>query len=373
MYKAQDYLCSGLRFAGNLLRPRRKRLSSLMIYATTRCQSRCLHCAIWKKPEAHLSLADIERIMQSRCVTPQTTVGLEGGEFVLHPQAEEILAWFAAHHPNYTLLSNCLAPEKVIRAVRRYRPHHLYVSLDGDRETYSRMRGRDGYDRVLRVVRACKAEVPVSLMFCLSPFNGFRDMEHVIRVAEAEGVDVRIGIYGNISFFDTEAAMLPAADDFLRSIPESIRRTQENFDFVALYDEWRKGRLRLRCHSILSELVVHSDGNVPLCQNLPVSLGNIHRQSLDDIFNSPRACALQSKHSRTCNACWINYHRKFDIILLRTLERLLPKPLIEKAYGPYQWCADRRQTYRRFLGKKGRAELPPEDGTQETRISSDFP
>lgn len=48
-----------------------------------------------------------------------TTIGLEGGEFILHPEANEIMEWFSKHHPNYTLLSNCLVPQKVIDAVRK--------------------------------------------------------------------------------------------------------------------------------------------------------------------------------------------------------------------------------------------------------------
>lgn len=103
-----------------------------MIYSTTACQSRCRHCNIWKKDVEHLLLDDIIRIMQSRCVTRHTTVGLEGGEFILHPQADEIMAWFRDNHPNYTLLSNCLAAGKVINAVRHHKPRHLYVSLDGN-------------------------------------------------------------------------------------------------------------------------------------------------------------------------------------------------------------------------------------------------
>lgn len=169
MYSIADYLYNGGLYLHNLFFPRRKKVSLLMIYSTTRCQSRCQHCSIWKKPDENLSLEDIKRIMSSRCVTRHTTVGLEGGEFILHPQAAEIMEWFSRYHPNYTLLSNGLAPERVIEYVRKYLPKHLYLSLDGDRETYLRMRGRDGYDKVIRVVEGLKNEVPVSLMFCLSP------------------------------------------------------------------------------------------------------------------------------------------------------------------------------------------------------------
>ena len=195
MYTIYDYAYNGLLYLNNIMRPRHKRLSQLMIYSTTACQSRCKHCNIWQKKVEHLSLDDIQRIMQSQCVTKRTTVGLEGGEFILHPQAAGIMAWFHAHHPNYTLLSNCLAPHRVIDAVRRYHPRHLYVSLDGGRDTYQRMRGCDGYDRVIEVVEALRDEVPLSLMFCLSPWNTFDDMAYVIDVAKHYGVDVRIGIY----------------------------------------------------------------------------------------------------------------------------------------------------------------------------------
>ena len=366
MYSIYDYAHNGLLYLNNVMRPRHKRLSQLMIYSTTLCQSKCKHCNIWqKRPVEHLSLEDIQRMMQSRCVTRRTTVGLEGGEFILHPQADEIMAWFQANHPYYTLLSNCLAPRRVIDAVRRYQPRHLYVSLDGGRETYQRMRGRDGYDRVIEVVEALKDEVPLSLMFCLSPWNTFEDMAYVIDVAKHYGVDIRIGIYGTMAYMVSEecrvkseefatavpslGTQIAAANSSFFTLHSSLKYTQENYDFVALYDEWRNGHLRLRCQSIVSCLVVHSNGDVPLCQNLDVVLGNIHEQTLDEIFNGASACQAQCHYTRHCNDCWINFHRKYDIILVRNFERLLPKWLIEKFYGPYQWTADPKQTYRKHL------------------------
>lgn len=246
MYKLKDYLSNGLALVNNTLRPRHKHITNLMLYTTSRCQSRCRHCHIWEKPRQDLSLSDIRRIMSAKCVRPSTTVGLEGGEFVLHPQADEMLGWFRQHHPNYTLLSNCLAPERVIAAVRQHRPLHLYVSLDGDRETYLAMRGVDGHDRVIRVIEELKGELPISIMFCLTPWNDLSDMDYCIGVARRYGIDIRIGIYGTMSFFDTSAEMLDSDSDFLSRIPRSIHDTSENFDFVALYEYWRRGELRCR-------------------------------------------------------------------------------------------------------------------------------
>ena len=223
MYSTKDYLQNGVLYLNNILRPRHKKLSTLMLYSTTKCQSRCKHCSIWQKPVEHLSLSDIKKIMASKCVTRNTTVGLEGGEFILHPEAEAIMEWFMNHHPNYTLLSNCLNPPKVINAVRQYRPAHLYVSLDGDKEAYKAMRGCNGHDKVIEVVEALKDEVPISLMFCLSPWNSFSDMDYVIGVAKRYGIDVRIGIYGTMDFFDTTAELLTAdMENYIQHIPHSI-------------------------------------------------------------------------------------------------------------------------------------------------------
>ena len=73
------------------------------------------------------------------------------------------------------------------------------------------------------------------------------------------------------------------------------------------------------------------------------------RSIADEIWNSDAACNMQKQYGGNCNGCWINFHRKYDIILLRTLESVLPKSIIEKVYGQYQWCEDSRQTYRQFI------------------------
>ena len=87
--------------------------------------------------------------------------------------------------------------------MKKYPPKHLYISLDGDKDTYQYMRGKDGYESVLKVIRALKDIVPISTMFTLSPYNIFDDMEHVAEVCKQEGVDMRVGVYNDIAFFDT--------------------------------------------------------------------------------------------------------------------------------------------------------------------------
>jgi len=403
MYSKKDYIKRGLRFANNVARPGHKKLSTLMIYGTDLCDSGCKHCLIWaKRPVKHLPLEKIIEVMGSKCVSKDTVVGLEGGEFLLHPEANEILEWFSKNHPNFDLLSNCLKPDSTIEAVKKYPPKRLFISLDGNKETYKYMRGKDGYDSVLKVIEECKDIVPISAMFTLSPYNSFEDLDHVIKVCNDNNIDVRIGVYNDIEFFDTvekahetdissqkndelltfgkvkkelaevatqkkevlnelqyqtistakhDASKLSNASEFQKLIPESVKTTSENFDFLLLYDEWRKKHTKMKCYSILDSVVIHPNGDVPICQNLGLKLGNVNENTLDEVFNSVETQKTHKEYVHNCNQCWLNFHRKYDIVMLRTLEKLFPKRIIELIYGKYKWSFDEKLSYKEYMNK----------------------
>jgi MoaA/NifB/PqqE/SkfB family radical SAM enzyme len=391
MFQLSDYAGRGYNLIHNRLFPGRKRLSSLMIYATDLCDSGCKHCLIWaKRPVKYLPFDMIVKLMRSKCVHASTMVGLEGGEFLLHPEADRILEWFSRHHKNYDLFSNCLRPEKLIEAVKRYKPHRLYISLDGDQDTYLHMRGKDGYEKVLQVIREVKDTVPVFVMFTLSPYNDFEDLKHVAAICREHKVFLRVGIYNNIPFFDTiedagqlafgqlknsevltykkakemqdrkrsgeaaeEVAGAKAAagrGDYASLIPEEIREYSENYDYIRLYEQWSTKKIRLGCNSILDSLIVLPDGDVPLCQHLSNRLGNIYEISLDEAFNSPASNKTQHHYSANCNQCWVSYHRKYDIILYRTFEKYFGRWAASKMLGYYKWDEDEALSYKDVVG-----------------------
>ena len=231
-------------------------------------------------------------------------------------------------------------------------------------------------------------KVPISLMFTLSPYNDFDDMKHVAIVAKKYGIDMRIGVYNDISFFDTiESAhfndigslksdkilsfneakkmvdtstrpaetLLPpivTKEQLIKikeKIPEIVNEFPENFDFLVLYDEWRKGGLKLNCYSILDSLVVLPNGDVPICQNLNVMIGNVFTNTLDEVFNGVASQEKQKHYSKNCNACWINFHRKYDVILYRSFEKYFGSWTTRKLLGQYWWEQEKRKSYRQIF------------------------
>jgi len=389
MYSFKNYINRAATFLNNQWFPGNKKLSTLMIYGTDLCDSACKHCLIWaKRPVNYLPFEKIKEIMNSRCVTKRTTIGLEGGEFLLHPDAMDILAWFSKHHPNFDLLTNALKPESVIEAVEKSPPQRLFISMDGDKDSYLHMRGKDGYEGIINVLEKTHKKVPISLMFTLSPYNDFGDMKHVATVAKKYGIDMRIGVYNDISFFDTiESAhfndigslksdrvlsfneakkmidtnprptetLLPPAvtkEQLIKikeKIPAIAKEFPENFDFLVLYDEWRKGGLKLNCYSILDSLVILPNGDVPICQNLNVMIGNVFTNTLDEVFNGAVSQEKQKHYSKNCNACWINFHRKYDVILYRSFEKYFGPWATRKLLGQYWWEHEKKKSYRQIF------------------------
>lgn len=400
MYGFKSYLKRGKAFANNNLFTSNKKLSTLMLYSTDLCDSKCKHCLIWtKRPSCHLPFEKIKEIMSGKCVTKGTLVGLEGGEFLLHPEAFKIMEWLRANHPYFDLLSNCLKPEKTIEAVKKFPPTRLYISFDGPQKTYEYMRGKDGHDSVIKVIEELKDTVPISVMFTLTPFNNFEDMEYVAQICKKNNIDMRVGLYNDISFFDTiekahetdigttkdkdsyKLSELKKAkeggklnkneelaikerqnisdpkhdakkikDSYIKdNIPPIIKDFKENFDFLVLYDEWRKKHLRLKCYSIRDSLVVLPNGDIPICQNLELKIGNVFKNSLDDIFNGKETRNLHEDYVHNCNQCWVNFHRKYDVVLYRSLEKIMPKKFIELFLGKYQWAEDNKITYAKYL------------------------
>ena len=80
-----------------------------------------------------------------------------------------------------------------------------------------------------------------------------------------------------------------------------------------------------------------------------------NQQSLDEAFNGKATQELQEHYVHNCNQCWLNFHRKYDVILFRTFEKYFGKSMTSKLFGYYQWEEDARTTYKQYFDKIGGA------------------
>ncbi len=320
--RIREYLEYGKTFALG-----RRDLLHLMIYVTNRCNSRCRICSIWReKKKLDLPVEIIERVVTDKLVTKRTYIGLEGGEFIMHPECREILSMMNAHGLDYVIFTNGIAKDRIIDIVREFRVKRLQVSLDGGPETYKKVRGVDRYQNVVELVESLKGETEIQMGYVANPWNAPDDFAHVQEFCRKNGVGLAVGIYGNVELLKAKKGLKPI---------QPITDNGFYAGYLGMYNPWLAGKVRLPCHSTKYSCLVWPDGRIPLCQNKRVILGNVYEQALSEIWNSERTEKLQLG-SRDCNECWISFHRVVDVKLVTGLRKLLPKNMVEKIVGKYE-------------------------------------
>ena len=278
-------------------------LSYVNLYCNTRCNSRCLTCAFWQQdPKVFLTPNDVAGLAQSKYVDSETWFAVQGGEFSLHTQADEILDVLA--NTNYVLFSNLISPRKVLQLIRRHKVAYVTVSLDGGRDGYNRIRGVDGFERVTNALLKVQELTNVSVGITITPWSEYRDYEEAANFCRTHGIDFGVNIYTNSHIYE---ANNPVAEyPFLTKVASDARST-----FCGAYDNWKKGKLHLPCRSIREVASIAPDGTVYLCHNQKVALGNLRESSFDKIWSHEETRRLHESFA-SCNQCWTSCYREFD-------------------------------------------------------------
>ncbi|MBT9151253.1 MAG: hypothetical protein DDT40_01441 [candidate division WS2 bacterium] len=295
-----------------------RNVSAVQIYTTNRCNSRCLHCKIWEyQPKTDLPVEIISKILNSRCISSKTRFCLEGGEFVLHPDHKEILRLFSGRE--VSLITNGILTEKLCNIVEEFKIANLIISLDGTPATYKILRGVDGYKNVIETIERLKDKVNIIIGFTLTPWNSAADYKHVKELCAKYKITMGgLNIYADQPYFMTDEPIGPLEERF------EIQDIEDIFDkeYFKLYTPWLEGKIKLPCFTIFRTLIFYPEGDVFFCHHRPALLGNLYKQSLDEIWYSGNTITQQRKYV-SCNKCWCSYHRRHDIFM-RRLEKIDP-------------------------------------------------
>lgn len=316
-------LFPSLYLGGDFYRRFFPRKAAIILYLTNRCNSCCIMCNHWhQRPKHDLSPKIIRELLDDRNVDPDSFL-IEGGEALLHPKIEEILPLFK--NRRYIFLSNGLLPERLKELVEKFAIPHVAISLDGKRKTYKKIRGVDGYDKVLRSITLLKGKTNLGLAYTITPWNDLNDFSHVKRICKKNKIPLFLSIFANMEYMGQNRPEIPVDPYFDQN---------ENL-YIAHYNDWVKGKVKIPCFFMRVASVIHPNGDVVLCQRKSLVLGNLYKRSFSQIWNSKKTIAIQKKHQR-CNLCWTSSHRSFDIKLVKILDKFFPRLTVKKIIGDYQ-------------------------------------
>ena len=266
-------------------------------------------------PKTDLPLEIVEKLLNDDIINKKTLFGITGGEALLHPKYKEILSLFSGYE--YLFFSNGMLADRLIKTVKDFEIKNLFISADGIDEQYRKIRGVDNFKNIRRIVKELNGITNITIDFTISPFNSKNDLKDIVEFCETYNAKLIVGVYNEPEFFDTNTKPRESFElDGIKSRCFYFSPTINN-RYIRLYNDWIKGNVKLPCYSIRSLLSIMPNGDVSLCQGKNEILGNLNKNTMNEIWNSEKTIETQKKN-RNCNCCFLTCQRPVDIIINKT-------------------------------------------------------
>lgn len=301
----------------------------LQWHLTELCNLRCRHCYQGERGIDEMSLPELRRAFGEAAdmvAAWSETYGMEfsrsinvtGGEPFLRRDLFEILGEIRKRGFDVFLLTNgTLVDQMRARMLADLGIKGVQVSVEGPEEVHDAIRGEGSFSAAAAgIERLVDAGIAVTLNTTLSDLNA-QQAKKVVAFGSHAGVQ-RIG-FSRLVPSGKGRALLPhmLGPERLRELYQSLLSLElVKVDIVtgdpvaaqmklAVNDD--AGAIAISgCAAGLSGLTIQPNGNVTPCRRLPLSLGNIRRDSLREIWAaSPVLEALRdrSRYSGKCRTC----------------------------------------------------------------------
>ncbi len=303
---------------------------------TSRCNSRCVTCNVWK----HRERVDIDDTALKECLkdpffSEVKAVGLNGGEFSLVPRFKEIIDALTSlpKLENIYLISNGIAGPRIKEYTRYAKSFFsergvrvsLCISLDGIGKTHDRIRGIEGnYIRSEHLLEDILKDLSqycdqLTIGHTLSRFNIDKVYElEALRTRFNIPIDIhlavpnkRIGTYSDAGHYDVLAdektCQLAAEFFFSRFLEAWDYHTKARY-YANYYYLIHKGKGRLlNCFYRFQDITIDENLNMCLCATASEPLGNLKEESASSIAKSKRMKREARRLKKECCDRCIHY------------------------------------------------------------------
>lgn len=293
--------------------------TSAFLSVTMLCNSRCIHCDIWKNKGLDFLPVDIYKKLPASL----EMVDLTGGEPFLRNDLPEIVSTVRTSCPKARILitTNGFLPEKI----KKYAPLIVEadpaiafrLSLDGWGVTHEKVRGiPQAFEKVMQSIRILKhaGVKDIGLTFTLMKINQ-HELKKVYEYCRKEKLSFSLNVvHDSPIYFGTNKTSL-------QPTPESVKK---DFDYLFANQmkslepkNWGKAwfnrysyeymlhhRRPLPCGAGENFFYMDPFANIFMCQIKNWPIGNLRKQSFEEIwYSKPKQQFLGAAH--VCHDCWI--------------------------------------------------------------------
>jgi len=251
-------------------------------------------------------LDDVRRFCRSRHV--MKAVSFTGGNPFLYPHFLELYRAASERGFSIGILGNPTEREKIEQLMAIQKPTHFQVSLEGLQEQNDFIRGKGHFKRILTFLGMLK-ELNIFSMVMLTLTKN--NMNEIIPLAGILNEHADRFHFNRLSMVGEGANLiLPEKEEYLAFL-DSYEKAVQKYPVLGVKDNmlsvlrYKKGLepfggcTTFGCGAAFNFLSVLSDGEVHACRKFPSAIGNIYRQGIAEIYDSPQA----QRYRAGCTAC----------------------------------------------------------------------
>lgn len=335
---AARLLGKAVRFRYTRVRAAPLQPEAVSLAVTSRCNSRCIMCNIWRQSKEHpnikvleLSRNEIVSLFSRPLFSGLVELDLTGGEPHLRDDLVEIAQGVAGLKKKFlprlrsiVITSNGLLPERIIsnyqRILEGLKDTHIdlvtVASIDGIGATHDKIRGTKGAFKLaagtiggLLELREKYPNYFVGVKTTVLPEN-LDSLDDILDFALKENL---FHIISPAFFTETrfrnadkrKALQLKSADHEKLLNFYNRPELKTNYFYSRIRDSLSTGRKGWSCTATYNYMFIESDGTVYPCELLPEPIGNVKEQDPATIWNSALAQYWRERieKTETCRNC----------------------------------------------------------------------
>lgn len=316
----------------------RKKPLTIQMPITSRCNSRCKTCNVWKyNDNTDIDPISLKQALSDPFFNNVITVGLNGGEFTLVPNFIEIIdaVLTLPSLRNIYLITNGLFPKRLFeyleRAFLKCKEHgvsmHICLSVDGVGSVHEHVRGIPKcFSKTKEILDRMHAE---RARFCSSFSVGCTISIHNVEYIKETKLfldsypnlqveyhcaipNKRIKTFDNADYDVTndDRKRLLAAEFFYEQYLSSSSMQKRYQNFANYYFLKNKSKKRLNtCAYLNRDVTIDEHLNLSLCATASDIIGNLKEKTASELINSNIANRVRKDVTRYCIQCGhYSYH-----------------------------------------------------------------
>jgi len=308
-----------------------------VISITERCNSRCTFCKIWEIGDP----SDFDCALIDKLPSSLKNIDLTGGEPLLHHDFEVIVKMLIGRNCDIMVVTNGLVQLNKFRDLWKLPNLGIRFSLDGMAEIHDTLRGIPGnYNKVLEQIEYLKSDrfhnIGLSATFSDANIDQISDLYRLSKQLE---IQFGIMVVGNSeTYYKKSDHAINDVDKYAKRIWSIMIRELASFNikkwgrviYMSELIEFIKGKTKvLNCPAGSKSFFMKPNGEVYLCNMKNILLGDLAKQTFDEIWYSESADKARRFAQNCTEPCWTMCNAKSIILdnkkryLRRTSWRLM--------------------------------------------------